>query len=533
MDAYPQNPSEMTPSEALEELLGRLRALETLNPDLSGVEQFRLDALARRCDPSAYDEVASQVRHLVEIYLDTPTIRIGKAILKEYFGALERTARRLLDAGEIKAAPESQATQTTFSQALVLRSAFDYNALDRCKILNRAEIPETLSNAADAYRRRIEVVDTVFGVGFRVLWNLDPVHFQEWCVGYLDENSGSLSPEVIRDMLWVLRDSKEIQPKMLEWLLRWCGDEALLEHWPLVVRYADRLLDRLALENWRRRNGAPRNGSLAYLRLLTERGSVEENRLMSWLVNTLQNFGGSIERFISLDREIPSSEEAWVHSALVAELRNLESIYQPIIVLADHLLAEPDGAAKLAMAFLGVVGQGLKDWEERIRDFSEKVIRRAFLVDLKEGRTPVETIRRYTFGDQKAFAIICNELDLVSQQFDSLAQREVVVRKLSIYYASFRRGPLLGQEVGRRYRHFARILHEDFLSTHLTQEELSSFEKTGFLQELYSMGSRAKRFLDHRRALEMTVEEMVASQMEFVAETRARRLTMLRRLLEG
>ena len=46
------------------------------------------------------------------------------------------------------------------------------------------------------------------------------------------------------------------------------------------------------------------------------------------------------------------------------------------------------------------------------------------------------------------------------------------------------------------------------------------------------MASLAKRFLDHRRALEMTVEEMVASEMEFVAETRARRLKYIRRYLE-
>ncbi|MCQ2396251.1 MAG: hypothetical protein MJ106_00955 [Lentisphaeria bacterium] len=520
----------MTPADALAELLERLRDLEKLNPDLSGVEQYRLDALAQHCESASFGVVAEQVRKLIDIYLDAPTIRVGKAILKEYFGALERTAKNLLEAGEINAV-HSRESDASFSKALVLYSTFDYDALDRCKILNRAEIPETLSNAADAYRRRLEVVDTVFGIGFRVLWNLDQTLFQDWSLKYLDETSGNLSPEVIRDMIWVLRNSKEIQPGVLEWLLRWCGDEALLEHWPLVVRYADRLLDRLALEKWRLSNAKPRNGSVAYLRLLTQRGNIEESRLMAWLVNTLQNFGGSIERFISLDREISASEEAWVHSALVAELRNLESIYQPVIVLSDHLLAEPDGAAKLAMAFLGVVGQGLKDWEERMREFSERVIRRAFLVDLKEGRTPVETIRRYTFGDEKAFAIICNELDLVSQQFDSLKQREIVVRKLSVFYSSYRRAPLLGQEVARRYRHFARILHEDFLSTHLTQEEFAAFEKSGFIHELYSMGSRAKRFLDHRRALEMTVEEMVASQMEFIAETRARRLTMLRRLM--
>lgn len=526
---YP-DPQEMTSAAALAELLERLQALEELNPDLSGIEQRRLDLLARRCEKNAFEEVAAEVSKLVELYLDTPTIREGKLILKEYFKTLERSAQRLLEAGEIHAAPEQKdRANSTFSQALVLASAFDYNALDRCKIMSQANIPEPLFHAADSYRRRLEVVDTVFGIGFRVLWNLDEPRFQQWAIGYLEQHQGNLAPEVIRDMLWVLRNSTEILPELREWMLRWCGDEALLEDWPLVVRYTDRLLDRLALQAWRKKAPPPRNLALSHLKLLVDTDRADEERLFTWLVNTLQNFGISIEKFISLDREIPESEEAWVHSALIAELRHLESTYRPIIVLADLLLAEPDGAAKLAMALLGIVGQSLTEWEEAIRAFSEKLIRRAFLVDLKEGRTPVETIRRFTFGDTAAFNLICNELDLVSQQFDSIAQREVVVRKLSIYYASYRRAPMLGQEVARRYRHFARILHEDFLNSHLTSEELAEFEKNGFLQELYSMGSRAKRFLDHRRALEMTMEEMVASQIEFVAETRARRLTMLRR----
>jgi len=529
MSANTTNES-LSPTSALESLMGRLRALEDLNPDLSGVALRQLDELAKACDPADFGVVAEEVRKLVDIYLDTPTIRVGKGILKEYFTALERTATRLLEAGEISApVTTAEKSSQSFSQALVLYSAFDYGALDRCKILNRAEIPETLSNAADAFRRRIEVVDTVFGIGFRVLWQMDCSRFQDWAVEYLKENEGTLSPEVIRDLLWVLRNEKSLQGSMLEWVLRWCGDEALLEHWPLVVRYADRLADRLYLRQWQTNAITPRNGSLAHLKLLVKNERVDDDRLLSWLENTLLNFGESIERFISLDREIAAEEEDWLHQALISELRSLEATYQPIIVLADHILAEPDGAAKLAMAFLGVVGKGLREWENAMREFSEKVIRRAFLVDLKMGRTPVETIRAYTFGDQAAFALICNELDLVSQQFDSIAQREVVVRKLSIFYASYRRAPLLGQEVARRYRHLARILHEDFLRNHLSAEEMAEFEKNGFLQELYTMGSRAKRFLDHRRALEMSVEEMVASQIEFIAETRARRLAMMKR----
>lgn len=520
----------MPDSNSKTKLLGILASLEDLNPDISVLAQREINALARKCPHECFPEVAAAVERLISLYQNTPTARVGKAILKEYFAALENSARLLAEAGEITPVPAGDAARS-FSTAMVLYTTADYGALDHCKILNRAQIPEPLSNAADSFRRRIEVVDTVFGIGFEALWNLDPNQFEVWAADYLDAHQGDLSPDVIRDLLRVFAPARTLTPRIVNWLTTWCADTALLEYWPLVTRFSDRLLGRLALRGWARQAGKPRNTSLAHLKLMVENERMDDERLLTWLTNALQNFGEGVERFIQLDRNIAADEEAWVNTALRAELRTLSTTYIPILMLADHLLYQPDGAAKLAMAFLGIIGKGLNDWEEQMNEFAQKIIRRAFLYDLKEGRTPVETIRKFTFGDQVAFTLICNELDLVSQQFDSVAQREVVVRKLAIFYASYRRAPLLGMEVARRYRHLARILHEDFLRQHLTEEEYAQVQQADFLHELSSMASLAKRFLDHRRALEMTVEEMVASEMEFVAETRARRLKYIRKYL--
>ena len=520
----------MSNATAKSKLLAILKHFEDLNPDISVRAQREINALAQECPVEYFPEIAAAVERLIALYQDTPTARVGKAILKEYFAALENSARLLAEAGEITAIPHDERTRT-FSTAMVLYTSANYGALDHCKILNRAEIPEPLSNAADSFRRRIEVVDTVFGIGFEALWNLSSEHFEAWATDYLDAHQGDLSPDVIRDLLHVLAPSHTLTPRMVNWLLTWSADTALLEYWPLVTRFSDRLLGRLALRNWAKQAGKPRNTSLAHLKLMVEGEHLDDERLLAWLTNTLQNFGEGVERFIQLDRNISADEEAWVNTALRSELRTLSTTYVPILMLADHLLYQPDGAAKLAMAFLGIIGKGLNEWEEQMNDFAQKIIRRAFLIDLKEGRTPVETIRKFTFGDQVAFTLICNELDLVSQQFDSVAQREVVVRKLAIFYASYRRAPLLGMEVARRYRHLARILHEDFLRNHLSEQEYAEVQSADFLHELSSMVSLAKRFLDHRRALEMTVEEMVASEMEFVAETRTRRLKYIRSYL--
>ncbi len=519
--------------DAGEELLHRLRDLEDLNPDLSEGEIAHLEALCRQCGPENFPVLARQVRHLVELYLAMPTLEVGRSILGEYSRWLEAGAARLLAAREI--APRQAlppAASGGCSRELVLYTPFQYTALERCRIMSQTEVPETLSRAADAFRRRVEVVDTVFGIGFRLLWLLDPQQFQAWATDYLTENEGKLAPEVIRDILWVMRQTSALSPSMTEWLLRWCGDMALLEDWPRVVTQADRLADRLYLLTWAKTIHTPRNVQLAHLKLMAETGRMNEERLLGWLENSLQEFGTAVARFLSFDREVSSPQDAqWLHCTLLAELQGMEATYQPILVLSDLLLRLPDGAMKLAMAFLGIAGQSLREWEAAIRRFSEKLIRRAFLLDLKEGRTPVETIRKFTFGDETAFAQICNELDLIRQQFDSIAQREKAIQRLGVYYASFRRAPMLGQEVGRRYRRLAKMLHEDFLLNHLTPEELDRFQARGFLQELYSMAARAKRFLDHRRALDMTVEEMVASQMEFVEECRTRRLAMLRHTL--
>ena len=166
-----------------------------------------------------------------------------------------------------------------------------------------------------------------------------------------------------------------------------------------------------------------------------------------------------------------------------------------------------------------------------MRISAEKIIRRAFMQDLKAGRTPEETIRKYTFGDDIAFNNLSNELDLVSRQFDSIRQREKVVASLAIFYAGYRREAMLGVEVARRYRRLARILHDDFLGRFLDNNRLDELRSNGFLRELYTMAALVKRFLDHRRALQMSVEEMVASEIEFSAEVRERRLRIIRQLI--
>ncbi len=516
----------------VKQILDFLSGLELLNPDISHLQERQLSDWAQRCQPGDFPTIADEVEKLITLYQDAPLMHVGQAVLHEYFLALEKSAQKLLAQGEISAPQSDESAQLhVYSQSLIRYSRNEHNALDHCKILSRADIPETLSNAADSFRRRVEVVDTVFGIGLRVLWEIDEAQFQAWAIEYIAHHREGMSPELIRDLLLVMRKSPSLRNELQVQLLEWCGDFTLLEHWPLVTRYADRLLGRIALERWCERCTQPRNGALAHLKLMIQSNRADESSLLHWLSTTLQQFGEGVERFIALNLDDRPDGDAWRSTALLSELRTLSTLFPPIMIVCDHLLTEPDGAAKMAMAFLGIVGKGLQEWEQRIYALSEKMILRSFLYDLRERRKPTYTIRKFTFGDDSAFNMICNELDLVSQRFDSLAQRDRVIKKLAVYYASYRRGPLLGIEVAKRYKHIARILHADFLNQFFDSAEIGKLEENGFLAELYNMASLAKRFLDHRRALEMSVEEMLASEIEFVSETRKKRIAVMRSML--
>jgi hypothetical protein len=76
-----------------------------------------------------------------------------------------------------------------------------------------------------------------------------------------------------------------------------------------------------------------------------------------------------------------------------------------------------------------------------------------------------------------------------------------------------------------------RVLHEDSLRRLLTPEQFESVRGMDVLTELSAMVSDARRYLGRRRALQLSLEELVASEMDFVQGVRRRRLTFIHRRL--
>ncbi|NMA43838.1 MAG: hypothetical protein GX946_10715 [Oligosphaeraceae bacterium] len=523
----------MNDSSILDQLIKSLRALSDLNPDLSYEQRAKIMRLARSLEPSAFDAALPEFEKLLAQYLGSPVKFYGRATLQEYFQELEYNRKLLQEAGEIQALPEDKKeANSSVSAALVPYSEQQLSILDRCKLLNRAQIAQTLTRAADAYRRRLEVVDTVVELALRVLWTLSAAKTEKWILAYLKENEGELDPEIIREILRVTMPSRRLSREFLSWVEVWAADSSLQEYWPALTSYADRILCQQALCAWSTRE-KQRNAVLAHLHLLVREEKLDEESLTRWLSNALESLGEAVQRFMMLEFSAIKEGREWQQGALFLELKRICALYAPVLMVADHILRQPDGAARLAMAFLGMVGKGLAQWEEKISELAEKIILRSFLHGLKIGRSPVETIEKLTFGDRASFNFACSQLDLVSQRFDSMQQRDRIVKFLGTFYASYRRPHLLAVEVAKRYRNLMRLLHEDYISNILSKEQLAEIRSTGLLHEISGMAAAARFFLDRRRAMHTSLEELLASELEFVHEARMRRLKVIREELNA
>lgn len=514
---------------ALSELLARLQRLRSLNPDLHEEERQQLFALAARAGSDAFVPVATLFSEILEVYRAAPIKRFGQIVLQEYFAALELGAKQLTEAGEIR--PESDPPAGSRSCAMVPYKQYAMTALERCKVLNRTDIPLPLSKAADAFRRRLEVVDTVMEFFLHVMWQLDPDAAERWCLHYLHEHDGELDPDLVRDMLRVVMMQPNTSEHLLGWAFRWSADDALRAQWPVVSRLADRLLRNHALQRWQRQQ-TERSGTLLHLRLLCSTLQTHETRLSSWLLNALQGISEIIQRFLQLDgrHKQASQQQGWHRLALLGELDRLQNLYPPTLICVDILLEQPDGASQLALAFLGLTGKNRQRWEEKVLKMAERVVHRAFLLDLKHDRKPVETIRTLTFGDQIAFNIAYSHLNFLTEQFDSIQQRDRLIEYLATFYASYRQADLLALEISKRYKNLMRLLHEDYLNQFLQPDDLASLRERGQLPELAGLLADARQYVDKRRSLRYTVEEAVAAELDFTRNVRTRREKVLRSL---
>jgi hypothetical protein len=319
----------------------------------------------------------------------------------------------------------------------------------------------------------------------------------------------------------------DVSDAFLGWVLEFASDVNLLEYWPNVTKYADRLLCRQGLGLYFALN-KPRNSLLRQLEFMRRNNMLDDERLLAWVRRAMNGIGESVQHFMSLERSDMPRE--WKAVSLYREINHIADLYAPIMLVADQIMALPDGGTQLAMAFMGLTGKALENWEEWLAKTSVRAVTRKMMMDMKNRRPMVDTIRLLTFGDKAAFQAAYAELDLVTEKFDSIKQRDKVAVLLAVYYASYRREKLLGVEIAARYRNMMRMIHDDFLGQHLDDGQLASLHSSGILQELASVASEARHFLGRRSAEENSLEQMLAAKMTFERFVRQKRILLIRQL---
>ncbi len=520
----------MDPQQAFTELQRRLEKLLLLNPDLGVAEVQELYGFADEAAADRFGEIAAFTERLVMLYLESAAKQVAEQTLREYLHELGRSARLLAESGAVAREPR-QATPEQQSVALVPREL--YTPLEWCKVLCAAEMPHDLIKAVEACRRRSELVSTVLEYAFVVMLRLDAEQALHWQVAYLEANRGRLDPDVVRDLAnaWLTRPT--LSRAALAWAEAWSADQNLLQQWPHVVRRADRLLCQHALDAWIARTPA-RSAMLVHLQRLVREQETDDRSLLAWLKSALTDIGEAILRFVSLSRQVETADAAtpsWRSGAIVREILRIEGLFTPALLTADRILDVPDGANTFAVAFFGLVGKGRQHWDEKLNRLAEGAVRKAFLEDMRAGIGPAHTIERLTFGDGQAREWAMGELDAATLQFDSVRQREGVVRFLSVFLASYREQELLGGEILRRYRSLMRLMHEDHLRRVLAPDHFAEIMQRSILRDLAAVAAESRRYLARRRALESSLAELVATELEFTQGIRRRRLRLIHTLL--
>ena len=517
----------VTGTDTHEPLLGRLDQLLNLNPDLGAAGVQELYALAGACSPAHFPTVAARVGQLVTTYLASPQKRVITQVFQEYFQCLENSARRLTEKGELDA-PPSQGEPPERSVALVARGV--YTPLSWARILNRTRMPEDLTKAAEACRRRSHLVTGVLEYAFTVLHLVDSEAAFNWELAYLGEHKGTLDPDVLRDLLiaWLAQD--DVPEAAFEWAALWSDDQSLVDQWSRVCVLADRLLARHALHAWQVQV-RPRNSRAAQLKVRLSHGGWDPDRVRDWVQAALVEIGDSVQAFMDVAHGEKEIDREASSPAVLREIRRVESLFVPTLLGTNLLMELPNGVHSFALAFFGLLGKGRQAWDRRLLKLAESAVRRMFLRALRDGRKPIEIIHQLTFGDRSAFMRMLGELNFGTASFDSVRQRERVVRYLSVFYASYREAQLLAAEVARRYRNLMRLLHEDNLARVLSPEHLAEARSSTMVRELSTIAAEARRYLSHRRALDHELEDLVAVETTFMASVRQRRLAMVRQFL--
>lgn len=498
-----------------------------LNPELVDLELEKLHALAPQLGPAFIDEAIDFGRELLDLYIASPVKRAERDVLSDYHVSLERAARKMIEAGELPDVGEA-----VKSACVSLVPADHYTPLQWFQINSKSQLPADIVHAVDASQRRNQLVYSVLEPYFGFLMMLDRDRAFEWMLEICGDTDNPIDPDVARDLIRAWRTETDLPSSVIRQTKMWSDDAKAFRHWPSLVEEADRLLREQWFRAWVKRMPTE-TVQAKHLQLLFPFNN--GTRMLRWLKRCIGQTGDAIDFFIFESAKLagcPDEEAEMRRAALFRQLLWINEMIPPMLVLADLILTTPNGAFEFALSQFGFTPEHRKSWEDVLAKHCAEAVHRRFLNDMKIGRQPVDTIKMLSFGDEIFEAEVNAELDALTGQFDSMAQRDIIVARLTDMYASYREQPLLNTELGRRYRRLMQVLHEDNIKRLLTDEQWQAIEEaSGPLRDLASIAAASRKYLSSRRAFNRTTEEVLAEEIVYVTDIRALRATYIQREL--
>ena len=504
-------------------------AFKSLNAEILGACEDDLFAYADAHGPALFDDARVFADSLLQRFLDSGVKQAEHAVLGEYFNFLEVAKQRLLVEGNF---PDTPPAPEGSSPSLALVPASQYSSLQWAVMNSQPEMHEDLMRAVDATRNRNTLVLTVFETLFLWMQRIDLSRALEWQASLCEDDGPAHDPDICRDLLRAWRTVDDLPLPILARVCEWSKSPRLYRQWPAVVEEADRVLRQHALRSWFAEFAAQTSETRALKNLTPFRA---DRRMRRWYNNCIDSFGDRIAFFVRQASLLTADSAASAQrrqDVLLGELRGIAHLTAPLLLVSDLILDSPTGAVDFAFAIFGFSEVSRERWERVLEEKSRRIVRRSFLIDLRNSRPPDGTIKRLSLDNEEMCQLCLGELDLYTGPYDSLQQRDIVVNRLASNYASVRHDQLMGSELGLRFRHTMRVLHEDNLNRILRQdqrEELASLLPT--LLELAIVATESRRFLALRRALEKSTDEILAAEERYLESMRALRTRRIERLL--
>ncbi|MFW6414171.1 MAG: hypothetical protein ACOCZS_02610 [Verrucomicrobiota bacterium] len=524
--------------QRLHEYFNRLLSLNPYREDVN-----HADMLAAASDLSAeyFDEFRQRFEELLDTFLGAQWKKNEQAVISKFISHIEHADHQLREKVEKEKENrggehgygEAESANSASSVALV--SCRHFRSADWLRALNKGDVPQPLLRAVDAAIQRNRLLPSILRPAFGALHAIDSDAAFEWELAYLENKSGQLDPDVLRALLQNWRQQKAgVEPhEAVEWALRWSTNANLRRQWPAVVEEADIWLRDLTARRWLIRQ-SERSETIVFLQRLFRRQSVQEQDYWRWIEAAIADLGIEIRRFTSLSaaasRHHDPEEKEKIQRALLHRLKSMNRLFIALIIVSDLLPRMPDGAYRLALALFGISHTHLQTWRQRLQENAFSIIQKIFLDNLKNQETPLETIKKFTFGDHQLYQHLANHLDIVSKNFTSMEDRDAVTETLAVNYASFRENELLDKNISRRYRHLMAALHEDNLHRLFNESQYREISSLQTLFDAFSLAASARHFLKIYRSLDTSVAALLGAEEDFLYEVKKLRTRLIGRL---